>query len=137
MPVLIGILIALAVAAFARIAGFDRDRAFYPTVLIVVASYYDLFGAIGGSMHALVVESGFVAGFVLLAYLAFRYSAWLAATGLAAHGIFDLFHGHVVVNPGVPIWWPQFCSAYDITAGALLAGLILRERARAISTPTH
>lgn len=28
----------------AAVTGLDRDRAFYPTVLIVVASYYDLFG---------------------------------------------------------------------------------------------
>ena len=28
MPILIGILLALAVALFARFAGFDRDRAF-------------------------------------------------------------------------------------------------------------
>lgn len=39
MATLIGLGLAVAVAIFARIAGFDRDRAFYPTVLIVVASY--------------------------------------------------------------------------------------------------
>src|SRR5262249_5375062 len=33
----------LAVAGFAVIIGFDRECAFYPTVLIVIASYYVLF----------------------------------------------------------------------------------------------
>ena len=33
----IGVLLSLAVAGFARLVGFDRDRAFYATVLIVVA----------------------------------------------------------------------------------------------------
>ena len=52
MAFLIGILLASAIAALARVSGFDRDRAFYPTVLIVVASYYDLFGAMGGFFTA-------------------------------------------------------------------------------------
>ena len=45
MPFVIGIVLALGVAALARFAGLDRDRAFYPTVLIVVASYSVLFAA--------------------------------------------------------------------------------------------
>ena len=53
----IGIVLALCVSVFARAVGFDRDRAFYPTVLVVIASYYVLFAAMGGSMRALIVES--------------------------------------------------------------------------------
>ncbi len=34
MEYLIGLVLSLVVAGFAAIAGFDRDRAFYPTVLI-------------------------------------------------------------------------------------------------------
>ena len=37
MPFLIGGVLALAVVALARQVGFDRDRAFYPTLVIVVA----------------------------------------------------------------------------------------------------
>ncbi|MEO5897029.1 MAG: hypothetical protein ABIS06_15150 [Vicinamibacterales bacterium] len=33
-----GFLLALLVCTFARRVGFDRDRAFYPTVLVVIAS---------------------------------------------------------------------------------------------------
>ena len=36
----IGSLLSVVVSVFARSVGLDRDRAFYPTVLIVVASYY-------------------------------------------------------------------------------------------------
>ena len=39
MEYLIGVTLTLAVAAFAAVVGFDRERAFYPTVLIVIASY--------------------------------------------------------------------------------------------------
>lgn len=51
MAALIGLSLAFAVAIFGRIAGFDRDRAFYPTVLIVVASYYVLFAAVAAKPH--------------------------------------------------------------------------------------
>jgi hypothetical protein len=42
MEYLIGLILSLAVAGFAAIIGFDRQRAFYPTVLIVIASYYSI-----------------------------------------------------------------------------------------------
>ena len=45
MPYTIGIVLSVGVALFASYVGFDRDRAFYPTVVIVVASYYVLFAA--------------------------------------------------------------------------------------------
>jgi len=128
MPILIGLSVALAVALFARFSGFDRDRSFYPTVLIVVASYYELFGAMAGSTQALAQESVGMAAFLLLAYLAFRYSAWFAVGGLVGHGIFDWFHGGLITNPGVPHWWPFFCLAYDVVAGGILAWQILANR---------
>lgn len=120
MPLFIGISLALAVALFAKFSGFDRDRSFYPTVLIIVASLYELFGVMGGSTQALVMETGPMAGFIVLAWLAFRYSAWFAVGGLIGHGIFDGFHGGLIANPGVPSWWPMFCSSYDVAAGIFL-----------------
>ena len=53
----IGSVLAFIVAVFARLVGLDRDRAFYPTVLIVIASTYVLFAVMGGSMQALMIES--------------------------------------------------------------------------------
>jgi len=35
----VGIILALAVSVFASFVGFDRDRAFYPVIMIVIASY--------------------------------------------------------------------------------------------------
>jgi hypothetical protein len=58
MPHLIGIVLSVAVALFARCVGFDRDRAFYPTVMMVIASYYVLFAAMTGSVHTVLLESG-------------------------------------------------------------------------------
>jgi hypothetical protein len=126
MPYLTGIVLALMTSGLARLVGLDRDRAFYPTVLLVIASYYVLFAVMGGSGHALLSETLVMAGFLLLALIGFKRNLWLVAAALAAHGIFDFFHDRVVVNPGVPPWWPAFCLTYDITAAAFLAWLLRR-----------
>ena len=126
MPYLAGTVLALMVSGLATLTGLDRDRAFYPTVLVVIASYYVLFAVMGGSGHALVVETLVMTGFLLAAVIGFKRSLWLVVAALAAHGVFDVFHGRVVANPGVPAWWPAFCLTYDVTAAAFLAWLLRR-----------
>ena len=134
MPYVVGIVLALLVGAFARIVGFDRDRAFYSTVVVVVALYYVLFAVMGGSPRALVVETAIMLVFVVFAAAGFRGNLWLVAAGLAAHGAMDLVHGSIVDNPGVPSWWPAFCAAYDITAAAVLALILARSPSHALAT---
>jgi hypothetical protein len=134
MALLVGALLAIAVGLFAAASRLDRDRAFYPTVMIVVASYYCLFAVMGASTRALVLESLVAGAFVAMAILGFRSSLWVVVMALAAHGVFDLAHGRVLSNPGVPRWWPAFCLAYDATAAAFLARLLTSGRIRA-ATP--
>jgi hypothetical protein len=131
MAVLVGAVLALAVGVFARVSRLDRDRAFYTTVAIVVASYYSLFAAMGASTRVLVLESLLAGAFVVVATLGFRTSLWLVAMALAGHGVFDIAHGAFLSNPGMPSWWPAFCSTYDIVAGAYLGWLITTGRLRA------
>ena len=126
-------LLAIAVGLFATGVGLDRDRAFYPVVTIVVASYYALFAAMGASTHALVLECVAGAVFVAAAVAGFRWSLWIAALALAGHGIFDFTHAAVISNPGVPNWWPQFCAAYDVTAAVFLGWLLKSGRIRAVA----
>jgi hypothetical protein len=122
-----GLFLALALAHFARMVGLDRDRAFYPLNLMVVASYYMLFALAGGAASEILwSEAIFIALFIWLATAAFRGSLWLAAAGLAGHGLFDLLHAQLIVNPGVPPFWPAFCAGFDLTAAACLATLLLR-----------
>ena len=124
MALLVGFVLALAVGVFARIVGLDRDRAFYPTVMIVIASLYGLFAVMGSSTHALLLESLVAVAFVAAAVAGFKWSQWTVAIALASHGLFDLVHGAVIANPGVPAWWPAFCGAYDLTAAGYLAWLL-------------
>jgi hypothetical protein len=126
MEYLIGAVLAFAVCVFAMLAGFDRDRVFYPTVLIVVAHYYILFAAMANSTSALIIEALFAGAFLTLAVVGFRKNLWLVAAALAGHGVFDFFHHLIIRNPGVPVWWPGFCMSFDVLAGGLLAVLLTR-----------
>lgn len=131
---IIGVCLALAVGVLATTLGLDRDRAFYPTVTIVVASYYTLFAVMAASTQTLVLESLAGAVFLLAALYGFRSNLWVVVAALAAHGMFDLVHGSAIPNPGVPGWWPAFCLAYDVTAALYLAWLIRRGRIRAAAS---
>lgn len=128
MPYVIGIVLSVGVAVFARWVGFDRDRAFYPTVLIVVASYYLLFAAMTQSVHTVLLESLGTGVFATAAVAGFRSSMWIVVAGLAGHGVFDAVHGFIIENSGVPVWWPAFCAAYDIGAAGVLAWLLQQSR---------
>jgi hypothetical protein len=128
MALLIGVLLALIAGLMGTGVGLDRDRAFYPTITIVIGALYALFAVIGGSMQALVVESLVGLAFIAAAIWGFKSSLWLVVAALAGHGILDFFHPHAIPNPGVPDWWPAFCGTYDVTAAAYLAWLIHRGR---------
>ena len=121
----IGVGLALLVCAFARLVGFDRDRVFYPTMVLVVATYYILFAVIGGSMPALGSESAAAVAFLVLAVVGFRKNLWVIVAALVGHGVFDFFHHLFIQNPGVPVWWPGFCLSFDVLAGGFLAMLLL------------
>ena len=134
MEFLIGAVLALSVGLLATFTGLDRDRAFYPTVMVVIATYYALFAVMGGSPQALGFESIVIVAFLGATIAGFKHSLWLVVAALAAHGVFDFFHGHLIANPGLPAWWPQFCLAYDVVAAAYLATLLSRSKVRAAAT---
>lgn len=133
MEYLIGFGLALAAALFARFTGLERDRAFYPTVMIVIALTYGLFAVMGGSLSALALESVAIVGFIVASVLGYKLNQWIVVAALAGHGIFDFFHPHLLTNPGVPVWWPGFCLTYDVTAAGYLAWLL--RRGQATGTP--
>lgn len=123
MEYLVAVILGLVVAGFAATSGFDRDRAFYPTILIVIASYYSLFAVMGASRYsALGMEIAIGLVFSVVAVLGFKKAMWLTAAGIAGHGFFDFFvHHALVMNPGMPVWWPGFCGTIDIVLGGWLA----------------
>jgi hypothetical protein len=126
----VGISLALLTALLGRVAGLDRDRALYPALVVVIASYYILFAVMGASSAVLLVESTVATVFTLIAVWGFRSNLWLVVAALAGHGVFDLLHGRFVTNPGVPVWWPSFCLAFDVALAGCLAWLLMRRQAQ-------
>ncbi|CAG9933868.1 DUF6010 family protein [Candidatus Nitrotoga arctica] len=124
MEYFVGLAIALAVSLSATFIGFDRDRVFYPTIMVVIASYYGLFAVMGGSGKTLLIEFIFIAIFFGVAVLGFKRNLWLIVAALLAHSVFDFFHALVTSNPGVPVWWPMFCLSCDVVLAVYLAWLL-------------
>ena len=135
MAYLIGISLALGIAMFARLARFDRDRSFYPTILVITASYYALFAVMAGSMSTLAYETVALVAFAVMAVIGFHTTLWFVVGGLAAHGLFDFFRSALITNSGVPSWWPMFCLSFDFMAAGWLAWLLLRMEARLTLRP--
>ena len=139
MEYLIGVVLAAATCVFfGMLAGFDRERLFYPMMLPLIATYYILFAAMGSSTPALTIESLVASIFLMVAVVGFKKNLWLIVAALAGHGVFDFFHHLIIQNPGVPVWWPGFCGSFDVLAGGFLALLLARhsgfERAAAEGT---
>lgn len=127
MEYLIGVMLAVAVAGFATATGLDRERGFYPPVVIVIASYYVLFAAMGASRWTLVIETVVASAFLVAAALGFKKSLWFAVAAIIGHGAFDFVHHLLIENPGVPGWWPGFCLTFDVIFGVWLAVCLKRK----------
>jgi hypothetical protein len=117
MPIVVGVLLAIAIAALAKFTRFDEERSFYSTVLVIIASYYVLFAVLGGSSHALVWELVIAVVFSTVAIIGALFLPTLVGTGIIAHGLFDLVHDILIENSGVPTWWPTFCGSLDVLLG--------------------
>jgi hypothetical protein len=81
----------------------DSDRSFYPTVLIVIASYYVLFAVMGASGQTLLIEIAAASVFLLFVVLGFRKNLWLVSVAIIGHGIFDFVHHLLIENRGYPV----------------------------------
>lgn len=134
MEILWGAAFGAVTALAARVAGFDRDRSFYPTVMVVVALLYLLFACMATPPTAIVQESIPAALFIVAAILGFRKNLFFVVAALFGHGLFDLVHSHAIANPAVPVWWPGFCGAID---WVLAAALALAIRSRRIGPAPH
>jgi hypothetical protein len=125
MEYLVGTTLALFFCAAAAGLGMDRERVFYPAVLIAVASYYLAFAVVDGRGEVMLSELAIAAVFIAGAVAGFKRSPWIAVVALAGHGVVDVFHHQLVDNTGVPRVWPGFCLSFDVTAAAFVAWVML------------
>lgn len=134
MELLVGALFACAIGLSGRLSGMDRDRAMYPIILIVIASYYVLFSSMGGFDRGTASEVGVALVFGACALVGFRFSLWVVVVALALHGLIDFAHSRVSADNGAPLWWPEFCLGVDVVLAMFLGWLLVSGRidARAI-----
>ena len=129
MEYIVGITLALFFCAAAAWLGMDRERVFYPAVVMAVASYYLAFAVVDGRNGVMLSEVAIAAVFIAGAVAGFKLNPWIAVVALAGHGVMDGFHHLLVHNAGVPQAWPGFCMSFDVTA-ALIVAWLMRVRAR-------
>jgi hypothetical protein len=129
-PFFFGIGLALAIGAFATFTRFDRERSFYPTILMVIASYYVLFAIMGAEPWVIAWEAAGLILFGAAAVIGFKQNLWIVVAALCSHGGLDAVHEKVLANPGTPGWWPGFCIAFDLTAAIYLAARLLNHTRR-------
>jgi hypothetical protein len=134
---LIGASLAILVCGAALLLRLDRDRRFYPAMMLVIALLYLLFAIMGKDADALQMEAVIATVFVVVTIMGFRISPWLIVVALAAHGTYDLTHHFFFQNRGVPGWWPGFCMTYDVGAAAILGATLMWRKQRATGTLTR
>ena len=78
MEYLVGITLALFFCTAAAGLGMDRERAFYPAVLIAVASYHLAFAVVDGRSEVMLSELAIAAVFIVAAVAGFKRSPWIA-----------------------------------------------------------
>ena len=111
----VGMVLAIILAVFSRLTKFDKDRSYFATLLIVIATYYVLFAFM--SFEAILIEiviACIFSGFALAGALRWPI---LLGVGILLHGVFAFSHGYLINNSGVPDWWPAFCGGFDIVFG--------------------
>ncbi|WP_347332897.1 DUF6010 family protein [Marinimicrobium locisalis] len=128
-----GVILALAVAALARLVKLDQHRLFAPVLLVVIALFYVGFALANGSSHIIIQELTAASLFLILALAGGAFYIPIAIFGLLLHGVFDVFHPSFVENPDVPTWWPAFCAGFDITVAFWVWWLWRRGKARIVA----
>ena len=82
LDILWGLVIGLSGVGSAHLLGFDRDRSYYPTLMIVIASIYILFAVMAVPASALLPEAIAATAFIALAIAGHRWSLWLVVLAL-------------------------------------------------------
>ena len=120
MEYIAGFLTAVVTVLAGKFLQLDRDRKFYPIILIIIAIIYVLFAIMGKNATVIYAESLFALLFIAIAIIGLKFSGIIIAAGLIGHGMFDLAHDTFVLNTSVPLWWPIYCAVVDILLGMWL-----------------
>ena len=118
---LLGALACLAFVLLARKAGSRRETLIYVVGLIVAASIYVGFAAIGGApLSWIALESGGLLLFSVIALLGLKVRVQFLVLGWAVHPAWDVCLHQVMKVGFVPEWYPTACLAFDLILAAYI-----------------
>ncbi|MEQ9438413.1 MAG: DUF6010 family protein [Cyclobacteriaceae bacterium] len=123
-----GIVLATTIVWAARLAGFEKDRSFYPVLLIVIAFYYVLFSFQSYQIDQVLFEALIAFSFAAVALWGYHKSLFIVGVALILHGTYDLFHGFIPLSTTAPDWWPLFCLGVDVVLGIWLIYRVYRKQ---------
>jgi hypothetical protein len=125
---LIGAAVGVLAIVFAR---FIRgERWLYSLGLLILPGLYAFFAIQAGEQAVAVKEMiygvPYVAAGLVFALVSIRQSAVVVGAFWLLHGLYDLVHGQLITNTGVPGWYPIFCFVVDAVIGSYLLWLSRR-----------
>ena len=90
--------------------------------LLTLPSLYAFFALRAGepavAVREMIYGIPYVIGGLMFAFVGVRQSAVVVGLLWLLHGLYDLVHGRLVTNPGVPGWYPIWCFMVDAVIGA-------------------
>ena len=125
---LIGAAVGALTIVFARVI---RGQSWvYSIGLLTLPSLYASFALQAGEpavgVKEMIYGIPYVAGGLVFAFVNVRQSAVVVGALWVLHGLYDLTHGQLITNPGVPVWYPVFCFSVDVVVGAYVLWLSRR-----------
>lgn len=125
---LVGAAVGVLTILFAR---FIRgERWLYSLGLLTLPGLYASFALRAGEpavgVKEMIYGAPFVVAGLVFAFVSVRHSAVAVGLFWLMHGLYDLVHGRLITNPGVPGWYPIFCFVVDVVVGAYLLWLSRR-----------
>ncbi len=122
--IIAGALIAVSMIFGMKFSRTENKPWAYPLVLSTYPMFYFGFAIYASDQAALMQELKYaIPIFIICIVTAIKntkYSAFVLSLGYIGHGIYDAVHIHLFENPGMPIWWPEFCGTVDIIMGLYL-----------------
>lgn len=125
---LIGAAVGVLTILFAR---FIRgERWLYSLSLLTLPGLYASFALRAGEpavgVKEMIYGVPYVVAGLVFAFVSVRGSAVVVGVFWLLHGLYDLVHGQLITNIGVPGWYPVWCFAVDAVIGSYLLWLSRR-----------
>ena len=121
---------AVGVLAIVLARVLRGERWFYSVGLITLPSLYAAFALRAGEWavgaREMVYGVPYVVAGLVCTFVGLRRSAVVVAVLWLLHGLYDLVHGQLITNAGVPGWYPIWCCVVDIVTGSYLVWLSRR-----------